>query len=97
VDLRDFVIAAGGLGRGELEAMALYKRLDADRLLVDDMRARKVAHLNSIQVVGSVGVLLLAKERGLLLAVRPPLDVIQRAGIHLSPAIVAEALRLAEE
>ena len=36
VSLTDLVIAAAGLGEGELEAMALYKRLHADRLLVDD-------------------------------------------------------------
>ena len=42
VDLGEVVIAAGGLGAGELEAMALYKRLHADRLLIDDHRARRV-------------------------------------------------------
>lgn len=40
VDLTELVIAAGGLGRGELEAMALYKRLSADRLFIEDRRAR---------------------------------------------------------
>lgn len=62
VDLRDFVIAVTGLGQGELEAMALYKHLHANHLLVDDHRARKVAQLNGIEVVGSLGVLLRAKE-----------------------------------
>jgi uncharacterized protein len=37
VNLGEFAIAAGELGRGELEAMALYKRLGADRLLVNDL------------------------------------------------------------
>lgn len=50
VDLQRYVIAAPGLGRGELEAMALYKELSADHLLVDDERARKIARLNAIQV-----------------------------------------------
>ena len=53
VDLTQFVIDAGGLGRGEIEAMALYKRLHASLLLVDDKRARKVARLNKIEIVGS--------------------------------------------
>ena len=42
-NLQEFVIAVTGLGRGELEAMALYKVLRADHLLIDDERARKVA------------------------------------------------------
>lgn len=40
VNLSELVIASSGLGQGELEAMALYKKLHADRLLVDDARAR---------------------------------------------------------
>lgn len=97
IDLTRYVIAAPGLGLGELEAMALYKAISADQLLVDDQRARKVARLNSIQVVGSVGILLTAKGAGLIQAVRPRLSAMQSAGIHMSPVLVRDALRLAGE
>ena len=97
VDLEAFVIAAAGLGRGELEALALYKRLGADRLLLDDSRARKVARLNGVQVVGSAGVLLLAKSEGLIPSIQPLLSQIQVAGIYLSPTLVSEVLHLAGE
>lgn len=97
IDLADFVIAAPGLGRGELQAMALYKRLDADRLLLDDARARRVARLNDIAVVGSLGVLLIAKDRRLIAAVRPHLAQIEAAGIYISSELAAETLRLAGE
>ena len=39
VDVSRWVVTAGGLGRGEIEAMALYKQLSADVLLIDDHRA----------------------------------------------------------
>jgi predicted nucleic acid-binding protein len=97
VDLDDFVIAVAGLGRGELEAMVLYKRLHADFLLADDRRARRVAKLNGIEVVGSLGVLLQAKESGLIPEIRPLIVEIQAAGIHYGERLVAEALRLARE
>lgn len=97
VDLTRYVIAGPGLGVGELEAMALYKALAADQLLVDDERARKVARLNSIQVVGSIGVLLLAKEAGLIDAIKPRLYALQASGIHLSSTLMHDALRLAAE
>jgi len=97
VDLEAFVIAAAGLGRGELEAMALYKRLHADRLLLDDSRARKVARLNGVQVVGSAGVLLLAKSEGLIPSVLPLLKQIQAAGIYLSEPLVSDVRQLAGE
>jgi len=97
VDLQDFVIAVAGLGQGELEAMALYKRLHADRLLVDDQRARKVAHLNGIEVVGSLGALLRAKESGLISEIRPLVVAMQAAGVHYGEQIVDAAFRLAGE
>ena len=53
-------ILEGLLGSGEMEAMALYKKLNADWLLIDDEKARKTARFNKIKVIGSLGVLLLA-------------------------------------
>jgi uncharacterized protein len=97
VDLQEFVIAVSGLGQGELEAMALYKRLHAERLLVDDYRARKVAYLNGIEVVGSLGVLLRAKESGLITKIRPLIVEIQAAGVRYGEQLVKEVLRLAGE
>jgi uncharacterized protein len=97
VDLTRYVIAAPGLGLGELEAMALYKAIAADQLLADDERARKVARLNSIQVIGSLGILLLARGAGLISTIRPRIDAMQAAGIHISSALERDALRLAGE
>jgi predicted nucleic acid-binding protein len=97
IRLSDFVIAAAGLGQGELEAMALYKRLQADRLLIDDSRARKVAMINGAVVIGSVGVLILAKDEGLLPTIRPALEAIRQSGIYLGETLIAEALSIAGE
>jgi hypothetical protein len=77
--------------------MALYKRLGADRLLLDDARARKIARLNAIEMVGSVGVLLLAKSEGLIESVRPRLESIRAAGIYLGEGLVSAALRATGE
>jgi predicted nucleic acid-binding protein len=97
VEIRELVIAAGRLGEGELEAMALYRRLHADFLLVDDHRARKVARLNGMEVIGSLGMLLRAKEAGLIAEIRPLIACIQAAGVHYGDQLVAKALRLAGE
>lgn len=97
IDLGDIVIAAEGLGTGELAAMALYKHLHAQRLLVDDDRARRIARFNDIETIGSLGVLLLAKEQGLIEMVKPRLDSIRTAGIHLSDRLIREVLRIAGE
>ncbi len=97
VDPADILVSSRSLGRGEMEAMALYRRLGADWLLVDDARARKVARLNGIQVIGSLGVLLLARGNGLVPRIRPLIEAIRASGIYLADSLVEEALRLAEE
>jgi predicted nucleic acid-binding protein len=97
VNLQHFVIAAGGLGQGELEAMALVRLLNADLLLIDDRRARAVAEINEIKSVGSLGILVLAKRKGLISKIRPYIDRIQASQIYLGPDVVAEVLRAADE
>jgi hypothetical protein len=52
------------LGQGETQAMLLYFEIKADYLLIDDNRARKAAKLNQINIVGSLGFLLIAKQEG---------------------------------
>lgn len=97
IDLSDLVITANGLGAGELQAMALYKHLNAHHLLIDDQRAKKVASLNDIKAIGSLGLLLRAKEKGLITEIKPYATAIQQANLYLSNAVMNEVLRLAGE
>ncbi len=80
----EIVIKDFSLGAGEIEAMILYKRLKADLLLIDDKRARKIAGLNDIKTIGSLGVLLEAKERKMIHEIRPALLKIYKSDIYLS-------------
>lgn len=97
INLSDMVIAAEGLGQGELEAMALYKRLHADNLLVDDKRARKIAKFNQIKIVGSQGILLLAKHEKLIDSVKPCIERLRASDIRVSESLIQQTLRLAQE
>ena len=97
VDLTMIIINAGGLGQGEIEAMALYKQAHADYLLVDDKRARKIAQFNHIEITGSQGILLLAKQQGAISKVKPYLDLLKNSDIHLDERLIAKILRLADE
>jgi predicted nucleic acid-binding protein len=97
VDLEKFVIEAGSLGRGELEAMALFKQLAADVLLIDDSRARKIARLNKIPIIGSLGILLLAKQEKLTPEVRPFVEALRRSELFFGEPLLCEVLRLAGE
>jgi predicted nucleic acid-binding protein len=97
VSLTNVVVTGGGLGRGEIEAMALYKAAHADYLLVDDNRARKVARLNHITITGSQGILLLAKHCGIISHVKPYLDQLRNTNIRISEQLLQRTLTLAKE
>ena len=63
--------------------------------MLDDRTARRAAQRLSLNVIGTVGVLLLAKDKGFVQVVRPLLDALLRAGIYLDASLYQSALKLA--
>lgn len=97
VDIIRFVLAAGGLGQGEVEAMALYKVLSADFLLIDDRRARAIAEANDIRCIGALGILLLAKQKRHIDQVTSYIQVLKDSPLHYNEKLLAKVLQLAGE
>lgn len=90
-------LAAPELDPGEIAAIDLAARRESRFLLIDDRLGRSAARRRGIPVVGVAGVLLAAKQRGLLAEVRPALAHLADGGYHLSPELVARVLELAGE
>ncbi len=74
-----------------------YKHLSADLLLIDDARAKKVAYLNNLEVMGSMGVLLLAKKKGLIVSIKPLLSRLRCSDIFVSDHFLDQILAMAGE
>lgn len=85
------------LGPGEAETLALAQELSCPLVLMDDFRARKAAQQAGIRALGIVGFLLAAKKRGLIGAIRPPLEMLLAHDFHLGKNLVEAALREAVE
>ena len=68
---------------GECEALALARELDA-MLLIDEREARRAAQQYGIAHFGSLRIPQEAKERGLILTVKPVLDELLAAGTFIS-------------
>jgi len=56
---------------GESESVMLYKELNAQFLLIDDKKARKIAENFDIKCVGTLGLLLMAREKHLVDKLKP--------------------------
>jgi predicted nucleic acid-binding protein len=62
------------VNEGEAEAIALAIELKADELLIDERLGRREATRLGVPITGVLGVLLIAKQRGLIAAVKPVMD-----------------------
>ena len=61
------------------------------------MLGRRIAWLHRLQLAGSLGILLRAKQQGMPVNLRLAMERMHRHGIWLSKALEAECLRLADE
>jgi predicted nucleic acid-binding protein len=97
VDMQRYVLLDAFADIGETAAMLLYKEAEADYLLIDDRRGRKVAKINQIKTIGSLGVLLQAKRMGLVPRVKPLIDLIAASPVYIGKNLMQIVLELAGE
>jgi len=85
-------IAGSRLGAGEREAIALALEMKATELVIDDLAARRLAQSLEISIIGCLGLLLRAKHRKLIPAVRPLMDAMQSDEFRISDDLFGEIL-----
>ncbi len=86
------------LHRGEAEAIALAADLKADFVIIDEQEGRRLATQAGLSVIGVLGILLRAKQRGQISAVKPELQSLRnRARFFIAPALEARILAAAGE
>ena len=85
------------LGAGESATLSLAMARNARAVLLDEAYARRLARQLQLPVVGTLGVLLAAKQTGNLQAVGPVVDEMIRQGRRISHALRAQLLRAAGE
>jgi predicted nucleic acid-binding protein len=85
------------LGPGETAAIALYWERSADFLLIDERKGRRIAAQNGINIIGIAGILLAAKNKGLIGAVKPFLDLLLNSSYYISDSLYRIALKSANE
>lgn len=91
------VVLRKALGVGEREAIALALESKPSLLIVDDLPARKIARMLGVEVLGTAGILLAAKRKGLIKSLRAELDGLIRNSFFLSPKLYNDLLHAAGE
>lgn len=93
-DRDNVAVLAMRLDRGEAEAISLAREVNADWLLMDETVGRRVARELGLRVLGLLGVLILARRRGLLPSLRGAImDLRSSAGFYLSDDLIGRALK----
>lgn len=86
------------LDPGEAEAIVLAIELEADALLIDEKKGRKIAQEHGIIITGLLGILIIAKAENLISEVKPILDkLIFETGFRINPKLYQDILKKIDE
>ncbi|MHC5776299.1 DUF3368 domain-containing protein [Nostoc sp.] len=82
------VVAAWDLGKGESQVLSLALKTSDCAAIVDDRAARRCSQALGITTIGTGGLLILAKRRGLIPSISPGIQALRDAGLWLSNSLV---------
>ena len=97
VGVPSFLKLIPDLGSGEASVIALALQESDCSVILDDKLARQVATSQSVKLTGTLGVLLLAKEKRLIDKIEPIIGRLRMCGFFCDTSVEVRVLRLAGE
>jgi predicted nucleic acid-binding protein len=83
--------------KGEVSAIGLALEIDDSFLILDDQKARRLAEKLNLNYTGTLGILLKARQFGIVPLLKPLLEKIQQTNFRFSEKVFAEILKEASE
>ena len=83
-------VASWDLGKGESSVLSFAMKNSKFYAVIDDREARRCAASLGCHHIGTVGIILLAKRRGIVSSVKDSLNKLQAAGLWLSDSFIKE-------
>jgi predicted nucleic acid-binding protein len=90
-------IQSWGLGPGESSVLAWAHAHPGSEAIIDDLAGRRCAAAFNIPVRGTLGLALIAKQRGRIPSARRVLNQLRQGGMYLSDQVMNDALTLVGE
>jgi predicted nucleic acid-binding protein len=85
------------IDKGEASAIALALETEDNIVILDDWKARRLAERLGLFVTGTLGVIIRAKNTGLIPSIKPYLDKIRKTNFRISEELELIALKEANE
>jgi len=85
------------IGIGESESIVLALEEKPDLVLIDDLKARKFAKMYGLEIIGTMGILLKAKKKGLITEIKPLITELLSNGIRIGNRIIEMTLEAGQE
>ena len=85
------------LDKGEAEVLILAKEQKADLVILDEIMGRRYAKSLELNLTGTIGVLLKAKEKGMIDSIQEILTELTEKGTWLNPKLIKRVIDLSNE
>ncbi len=93
----EYALTFSDLDAGEAEVLALAVEQAARLVIIDERKGRRYAKRLGLPVTGTLGVLLAAKARGMIVSVAPLIDILLENGLYLHSDLIERTLQAAGE
>lgn len=82
------------LNKGEASAIALSMETAESVLIIDEKKGRRIAKELNIKIIGTLGIILKAKEKGLISSIEDILEKLENADFRISPSLKKKILSI---
>ena len=82
---------------GEVETIVLAGEMQADWVLMDEKKGRRKLSQLDIPKIGTMGILLKAKQIGLISSLKHEIEGLQKISFSISQTVIDEVLKMAGE
>lgn len=82
---------------GEAEVIVLAEELKVKTIIMDDKLGRRIAKLRGFKVIGTLRILVAAKEKGLITEVKPLIKKLKEVGFWINDDVYKAILKQSKE